>query len=89
MLFLLAANIFTGGFIKETASANVIFTGGLLNKTANENVIFTSGLLNKTASENVICTDGLLNISRQCKFSRPFSNFQTKLNFIFIYTRTY
>jgi hypothetical protein len=81
--------ISTSGCIKQTASANVIFTAVLLNKIASENVIFTDSLLNKTDSENVICTDGLLNISRHYKGSRLLSNFQTKQDFIFIYTHTH
>jgi hypothetical protein len=65
--------------LKQTASGNNISTGGLLKKAASENVI---------ATRNVISTVGFINISRQYKFSRLFSNFQTKLNFIFINTNS-
>jgi hypothetical protein len=35
--------LFTGGFLKKTASENALFTGGFLKKTASENALFTGG----------------------------------------------
>jgi hypothetical protein len=69
---------FTGGCF-ATASGNNISTGGLLKKTACGNMISTGGFLEQPASGNNISTGGLLTIYRQYKFSRIFSNFQTKL----------
>jgi hypothetical protein len=69
---------FTGGCF-ATASGNNISTGGLLKKTICGNVISTGGFLEQPASGNNISTGGLLTIYRQYKFSRIFSNFQTKL----------